>query len=148
MSRVFLFYYIKHKIQELLLSSGLFPIVGMGVEIVLYDIHQRTQSQAFLIGMVLHMKYRVECPQEGFHLVPAVHLPPFAQQQGADQFDKISHCPVEQDDFFFYHVFFPDGMFEQPREFVTLFFHFPKFLFEQLAMELQCLCRLRQKDSI
>lgn len=52
-ARVFLFYYIKHiyyikhKTQDFLFASGLFPIVGMGVEIVLYDIHQRTESQAF-----------------------------------------------------------------------------------------------------
>lgn len=95
------------------LLSRLFPIVGMGVEIVLYDIHQCTEGQVFLLGIVLHMEHRVECAQEGFHIVPAVHFPPVAQQQGTDQFDKVSHCPVKEDDLFFYQVFFPNNMIEQ-----------------------------------
>ena len=77
-----------------------------------------------------------------------VHFPFTAHHQWADQFHEIGSQSVEDDSFFHYHIVFPDSMLQHMCQFVTLFFHFPKFSFELLAVESQLLCRLCQQNGV
>ena len=131
-------------------KKNLFRLVSLvvNVEIVLYCIRQRSQCQKIFLRIVAYTKDRVERTKKRFYFMSIVHFPFTAHHQWADQFHEIGSQSVEDDSFFHYHIVFPDSMLQHMCQFVTLFFHFPKFSFELLAVESQLLCRLCQQNGV
>lgn len=94
------------------------------------------------------MEDRVERTEKGLHLVPVVHSPFAASDQGSYQFKKLIEASIEENGFFHYHIFLPDGMFEQSVQVVTLFHHSVQPFFQLHTFILQVLCHLTKLGSV